>query len=74
MTGLNLVPPALLFDLGPCGKLYTVLLFIGMFHTTFYCPGHLNTILAMNIMKEPRSHLPVTLSHVCKEKQTLLKD
>jgi hypothetical protein len=28
----------------------------------------------MNIMKEPRSYLPVALSYVCKDNQTLLKD
>ncbi len=73
MTGTYLIPLAFPFELGTWGQLHFVLLCLGMFHTKFHCSRRWITVLVTNIMQEPRSYLPVDLSHVCKDKQILLK-
>ncbi len=73
MTGTYLIPLALPFELGPWGQLYFILLCLGMFYTKFHCSRRWITVLVTNIIEEPRLHLPVNLSHVWEDKQTLLK-
>ncbi len=73
MTGTYSIPLAFSSELGPWGQLNFVLLCLGMFHLNFHRSRWWITVLAINIMQEPRLHMPVDLSHVCEDKQTLLK-